>query len=113
MLSTSRYAYNMLIEFNRDFPISTNIRLMAMYYGKPNSKAVKLFDVKFNWCDMLQHTVAVPVIKSILVEMTRSSNFPLTCPLKANYTYTIENFIITEEMLPPYAGTCNFSYDIL
>ncbi|XP_073811805.1 uncharacterized protein [Musca autumnalis] len=110
MVSTSHYSYNQLIAFNRDMPLSTSLRLCAFAKFRPRGKFIKFMDVKFNWCDMLSHAVAVPVLGDFLKEMTRKSNYPLSCPLKANFNYSVENYSVTEEMLPIYAANIDFNF---
>uniref|UniRef100_A0A1I8NYB6 MD-2-related lipid-recognition domain-containing protein n=1 Tax=Stomoxys calcitrans TaxID=35570 RepID=A0A1I8NYB6_STOCA len=111
-LSTNRYSSNAWFELNRQLNSNAQIAMMLYYNLAKSSRIVKFIDVKMNTCDIMASLQRVPLLRNILTEIRRNSNFPLECPIKGNVMYNLTNMIVTNEIVPPYASTINFNVSI-
>ncbi|XP_037818449.1 uncharacterized protein LOC119608193 [Lucilia sericata] len=76
-------------------------------------KALKFIDIKMNICDAVRSNYEVPLIKTILLELRKSSNIPYQCPLKKDFLYEISNLSVTDKYMTPMSlPTLNFSNGI-
>ncbi|XP_073811873.1 uncharacterized protein [Musca autumnalis] len=109
-LSKNKYVLNFFIELHRQLPLSTDIALMLDVRPINGQKSVKFINVKLKLCDALGNLKFNPILKSILQELFRRSNFPLSCPLKANILYNVSNMVIDDAIIPSYAPTLDYNF---
>ncbi|XP_075167823.1 uncharacterized protein LOC142239981 [Haematobia irritans] len=109
-LATSRYSFGFCYELSRS--LDTNAEAwIRMYYNIARSKRiVKLIDLRMRICDAFNTIQRIPMVQNVLIELRRSSNLPIECPLKKNYLYNVSNMMITDAIIPMYAG--NFEFNI-
>ncbi|KNC23870.1 hypothetical protein FF38_05590 [Lucilia cuprina] len=60
-------------------------------------------------CEALSAAHKHFLLKMISLEILRTSNLPLECPLKRNVYYFIRNFTINDYYIPPYVPELEFS----
>ncbi|KAH8413255.1 hypothetical protein KR009_009269 [Drosophila setifemur] len=75
-------------------------------FMKKNMRLMKLFDERFDGCLFFNTVQKNPLLKIFSQALDRFSN--LTCPLKANLSYNVEYFYLSEEDLPSFTPTGTF-----
>uniref|UniRef100_A0A1I8PQQ4 Uncharacterized protein n=1 Tax=Stomoxys calcitrans TaxID=35570 RepID=A0A1I8PQQ4_STOCA len=108
-LAKSRYSINVMLELDRQMPNSIEIRILTSTRPKTAVRNVIFTDFKLNVCELLSHVKHVPLIKEYLLELARTSNLPLSCPVLGNYIYNITNLRVSEETLPVYTQIIFFN----
>uniref|UniRef100_A0A1I8PZV9 MD-2-related lipid-recognition domain-containing protein n=1 Tax=Stomoxys calcitrans TaxID=35570 RepID=A0A1I8PZV9_STOCA len=111
-LGKNRYSSNAWFELNRQLHSNAEVAVTLYYNLAKSDRIVKFIDVKMKTCDIMSSLQRLPLMRDILTEMRRHSNFPLGCPFKGNVVYNLSNLIITKEIVPPYASTVNFNISI-
>uniref|UniRef100_A0A1I8NM70 MD-2-related lipid-recognition domain-containing protein n=1 Tax=Stomoxys calcitrans TaxID=35570 RepID=A0A1I8NM70_STOCA len=106
-LGVSRYAINVMYIMGRELPTNAEIRFLIHAKPSQGRTAIKFVDVKMNICSFLKNGANMPLLNDIMDKLRRSSNIPLSCPVKANYMYNITKAIITDELFPIYTPIAN------
>ncbi|XP_059225909.1 uncharacterized protein LOC131997980 [Stomoxys calcitrans] len=101
-LAPNRYSLSGLVELHRPMHPNAEIAIYVHYKLPTANRRIKFMDLRLKLCDVMSSVQRMPVVRNILVEIRRSSNFPLTCPFKEHVMYNLSNMIITNEIIPPY-----------
>uniref|UniRef100_A0A1I8Q129 MD-2-related lipid-recognition domain-containing protein n=1 Tax=Stomoxys calcitrans TaxID=35570 RepID=A0A1I8Q129_STOCA len=104
------YIFSERLMFDRD--LSDNFEMRVWINLKPmnGKKTLRFVDIKFKCCQVLATSLQMPLLKSLLNELWRSSNIPAECPFKGNFIYKMNNFSFTDSYFPPYAPFLNFTF---
>ncbi|XP_075163190.1 uncharacterized protein LOC142235817 [Haematobia irritans] len=73
------------------------------------SKELKL---AVNMCDCLKGACRNNLVVTLLKEMLRTSNFPKSCPLKADKKYAITNYTVRPDDFPRFIPTINWQLTV-
>ncbi|KAH8340560.1 hypothetical protein KR059_001212 [Drosophila kikkawai] len=85
-----------------------NVRA-SMEFWKPNSqKKLKLYDVRVDGCSFLRSVHKNKLFNIYVKSFKKHANVNLACPLKANYSYKLEDWYLDELDLPPFAPIGQF-----
>uniref|UniRef100_A0A1I8PAW9 Uncharacterized protein n=1 Tax=Stomoxys calcitrans TaxID=35570 RepID=A0A1I8PAW9_STOCA len=83
-------------------------------FGGANGKQQRMYNVTANACQYLDKSIGSvnPFLLSVFALMRKTiSDFPPRCPAKKDEIYSMLNFYIDEEQLPPYLPR-NFKYNV-
>ncbi|XP_075167824.1 uncharacterized protein LOC142239983 [Haematobia irritans] len=111
-LAINRYSFSVCFELIRQLERNADAWVRIYYNIARSHRIVKLIDFRLKICDALHFISRVPLIQFILIELRRNSNLPISCPLKENNLYNISNMIITDAVVPIYAGNMDFNFTI-
>ncbi|XP_059225851.1 uncharacterized protein LOC131997959 [Stomoxys calcitrans] len=111
MLKRGNYVGNMAFMYNKN--LASNAEWHAIiniiHSHLKTAKPFKYLDVRVNVCKFLSATMHLPILRMFLDEVRETSNLPFKCPLKKNYLYSISNYTILSEYLPPYTPLVQFN----
>ncbi|XP_075157926.1 uncharacterized protein LOC142231193 [Haematobia irritans] len=109
-----RNKFVLSIMFVLDHELAKNAEAEILLDLRPTKgqKVVQFLNVKMNACDALNHLSTNPILKTLLIELTRSSNLPYTCPVQANHMYKVANFTVTNNIFPSYTPLLQFNYTL-
>ncbi|KAH8298035.1 hypothetical protein KR018_004815 [Drosophila ironensis] len=83
---------------------------------KSNSQHMRLFDMTYNWCDLVQQLNKNRLLKTYAVAVQKFANIDPKCPLEANVTLRVRNMYFDEQDLPSFMPLgrfrCLFEYSI-
>ncbi|XP_075167825.1 uncharacterized protein LOC142239984 [Haematobia irritans] len=108
-LNISRYSFNVWFQLHRTLKPNGEIWIRVPYRVPKSKRTVNFIDMKVKYCDIMSMVRALPVAREILNEVRRCSNFPLKCPIRGNYMHNITNMILTDTIVPIYAGFFDFN----
>ncbi|XP_013099344.2 uncharacterized protein LOC106081722 isoform X1 [Stomoxys calcitrans] len=111
-LANSKYNTGLMFELSKEMPRNLNLGLVICVKPQKGRKFIKFMDTKVNVCNLLEHVMAVPIMKYIMEKVTRNSNIPISCPLRGNYIYNITNVEISSEIFPPYTPVTEFNFTL-
>uniref|UniRef100_A0A1I8N3Z0 Arrestin-like N-terminal domain-containing protein n=1 Tax=Musca domestica TaxID=7370 RepID=A0A1I8N3Z0_MUSDO len=111
-VTTNRYFLQANLELNRDLDKGAEIQMIIFVKFTKENKVLKFLDLKVKVCDLYDSKMSSLVIKEVIREMKRVSNFPHSCPVKGNYAYWLTNFTVTENFFPTYTPTIDFNYTL-
>lgn len=88
-LQVNRYSSDIIAILDRQLLDNAELRIQ-IHYSLPasRSKTIKFLDIKLNICNALDNLKAMPLVKTLFIELMRSSNVPYSCPI---YGVSIEN----------------------
>ncbi|XP_022231911.2 uncharacterized protein LOC111080543 [Drosophila obscura] len=84
-----------------------NVRT-AMDFWKPNNQKLKIYDVQFDGCLLLKTAHKNRLFNVYLRSFKKHLNANLTCPMKANFSYTLSNWRLEAQDLPPFIPVGRF-----
>uniref|UniRef100_A0A1I8PS12 MD-2-related lipid-recognition domain-containing protein n=1 Tax=Stomoxys calcitrans TaxID=35570 RepID=A0A1I8PS12_STOCA len=111
-LGPNRFTGSGIVMLNQQFGTNFNIHIRVNV--GTGAKIVKFIDLKLNVCDTLHRGISLPLLRQIMINLLKNSNFPRKCPLKKNFLYNGSNVIIDDTYFPTYTPTplnVNFSID--
>ncbi|KAL7015982.1 hypothetical protein ACKWTF_016755 [Chironomus riparius] len=77
-------------------------------YEKDSDGVYKhLVNATLNACNILARVKSHPILRLIIKELLKSSNFPMACPIKRGLYY-MKDFVLNEDMLPPFIPLGSF-----
>ncbi|XP_075167774.1 uncharacterized protein LOC142239919 [Haematobia irritans] len=112
MLSPSNYTLNMDFMFERNLKENAEFHIRIYFTPQQGLKAVKFLDLKLNICNFLSTSTSIPIIKTIMKEIRKTSNMPYECPMKVNYLYSLSNFSFSSKILPIYTQYIKFNFSM-
>ncbi|KAH8263844.1 hypothetical protein KR038_002016 [Drosophila bunnanda] len=81
----------------------------SMEFWKPSSqKKLKLYDVRVDGCSFLRSVHTNKLFNIYVKSFKKHANVDLICPLKANYSYKLQDWYLDEQDLPPFAPIGQF-----
>ncbi|CAO1424382.1 unnamed protein product [Diamesa serratosioi] len=78
-----------------------NIVMHVAHYEKEKGEYQLLLNSTLEVCTLLSKTKTHPIIRLIMRELLKSSNFPTACPVKKG-RYYMKDFILNESLMPPF-----------
>lgn len=60
-----------------------------------------LLNTSVNICNVMTRVKSHPILKIILTELLKASNFPTSCPIKQD-VYYMKDFSVNDDLLPPF-----------
>ncbi|XP_013106650.2 uncharacterized protein LOC106086500 [Stomoxys calcitrans] len=111
-LTNGRYGLNAMFELTHQLPATADVEILLTYKLPRGSRVVKFINLKLRICDVLVHLPTVPLVKEVLIGLSRYSNLPLSCPVKENKMYNVTNLIISDSVWPPYMPLVNFNFTL-
>ncbi|XP_059224888.1 uncharacterized protein LOC131997679 [Stomoxys calcitrans] len=109
-LTTDAFVLNGHFMLNRPMDKNAEAGIVIKMNLPKQSKILKFLDVKVTICDSLTNMDKVPLIKEHFNELMTSSTLPVSCPIKANVLYKINNYTITNNFFPIYTPVMDFNY---
>uniref|UniRef100_A0A1I8MV70 Uncharacterized protein n=1 Tax=Musca domestica TaxID=7370 RepID=A0A1I8MV70_MUSDO len=110
--SANRFIFSERLMLSRDMNENFEMHLFISAKPRYGKKKVQFIDVRFNVCEFLNHPLQVQMLRSLLLELFRSSNIPLNCPFKGDFLYKMNNFSFTDAYFPPYTPAVNFTFQM-
>ncbi|XP_058982102.1 uncharacterized protein LOC131804003 [Musca domestica] len=111
-LPMNRFIVNETLEFSQDMGEKIQLRFVVLYKIPIASKELPFLNVSMGLCELLESKMSSVLMRSVVDELRKSSNLPYACPMKKNYIYKLENFTLTESLLPPYIPIVNFKFSV-
>ncbi|CAO1362476.1 unnamed protein product [Diamesa tonsa] len=92
-----------VINFNADLleEIKDNIHVHLEIYEKEKGHYHSITNNSISLCRALDKTTSIPLVKILLAEILKYSNFPTACPMKKN-KYYLKDFVLNEDLVPPF-----------
>ncbi|XP_070509013.1 uncharacterized protein [Chironomus tepperi] len=88
--------------------IEDDIYAQFSTYEKDSEGIYKhLVNASINSCNILARVKSHPILRLIVKELLKSSNFPMACPIKRGLYY-MKDFILNEDILPPFIPLGSF-----
>ncbi|XP_019892955.1 uncharacterized protein LOC109612917 [Musca domestica] len=91
---------------------NAEIEIKITYQHVKDDKIRSFVNMKLNICEALQQLKGMPIIRKLFLQLMSSSNLPCNCPIKGNILYSMKDFLLTEDTLPPYTPIINFNYSL-
>ncbi|CRL08229.1 CLUMA_CG021127, isoform A [Clunio marinus] len=107
--------------------IQDPIFIHVAHFEKVNNEYNHLINTSLNACNFMSRAKSHPIVRLVMKELLRSSNFPTSCPIKkarfksyeeililAMYylifqgIYYMKDFILNDDLLPPFLPLGNF-----
>ncbi|XP_061388031.1 uncharacterized protein LOC133323089 [Musca vetustissima] len=110
--ATSRYHVNAEFTLQKELPRTAFAEMLITFRYVGDTRIRKFLTMKMNICDILSHIDSFPLIQMIMRSLTSSSNLPLSCPVKVNFTYKIKDLPVTDAFFPPYTQTIDFNFTL-
>uniref|UniRef100_A0A1I8NZN3 MD-2-related lipid-recognition domain-containing protein n=1 Tax=Stomoxys calcitrans TaxID=35570 RepID=A0A1I8NZN3_STOCA len=110
-LGRSKYSVGGIVMLNQQLEKTVDVQV-KLYIGS-DRKVIKFLDLRLNVCEILQRGVSVPLMRKIIMETFKRTNFPRKCPIKSNIFFNA-SYILDDSFLPPYLPPSlgiNFSAD--
>lgn len=96
---------------NNDLYQGFLLQLHIAHYEKEKGEYQLLMNSTLEVCTLLSKTKTHPLIRMIMRELLKSSNFPTACPVKKG-RYYMKDFILNESLLPPIVPEGSFKCHI-
>lgn len=81
-MSTGVYLINIDFELSRDLNQNAEVQYLARFNMANSTKSIKFIDFKLNICQILTQVQSLPLVKSLMEELRRTSDIPYSCPIK-------------------------------
>jgi len=77
------------------------------HYEKDKKEYQHLLNTSVNVCNIMSRIKTHPILRIVLKELMKTSNFPTACPIKKGLYY-MKDFALNEELLPPFLPEGSF-----
>ncbi|XP_075167401.1 uncharacterized protein LOC142239491 [Haematobia irritans] len=111
-LATNRFATGLNLMLERPLLTNAEVDIEIRYKLTKFRRTVTFWKGKLNICNTLEQIALIPIVRKLFMEVIRSSNMPYACPIEGNILYNLSDFLVTEEIIPPYAPIMNFNYTL-
>lgn len=81
------------------------------HYEKVKNDYEHLVNTSINICNILSRVKTHPILRIIIKELTKTSNFPSSCPVKKGI-YHMKDFTLNDEFLPPFLPEGKFMSNV-
>jgi hypothetical protein len=81
--------------------IDEQIIVHVSHYEKIKNEYDHLMNTSMNICNIMSRVKTNPILRIIMKELMKSSNFPTACPIKKG-VYYMKDFMLNDELLPPF-----------
>ncbi|XP_019891612.2 uncharacterized protein LOC109612214 [Musca domestica] len=109
-IANGRYYADFLFEITRNLDKEARIQFTSYYTPQNAKRAVKFVDLNMKVCDVLSQSMTLPLIKTIINEVRKTSNLPYACPIKGNFTYKFVNLTLDANILPTYTPLISYNF---
>ncbi|KAI8122516.1 hypothetical protein CVS40_6579 [Lucilia cuprina] len=108
-LAPSHYNFTTRLIFNKNLDKQFSIRYFIDV--KPHFKKdyINFINIKINACDAIRTNYEIPLLKTLMLEMRRTSNIPYQCPFKKDVLYEFKNLSVTDKYLLMSVPNLNFT----
>uniref|UniRef100_A0A1I8QDX8 Uncharacterized protein n=1 Tax=Stomoxys calcitrans TaxID=35570 RepID=A0A1I8QDX8_STOCA len=111
-LAVGRYAFNAMLELQSPLDPAAMIFIAIDYRMPPAITSQSFFKLKTKLCDLLKGIRTVPIVKNVIKDVLKNSNFPTSCPICANVMYNMSNMVVTSEILPEFVPSAGFNLSL-
>ncbi|XP_059219929.1 uncharacterized protein LOC131995331 [Stomoxys calcitrans] len=110
--SNTEYAYSTMFKLRHQ--LSKNAEVEILLDAKPSTgkNLMKLIRIRISICEALNQMFSNPILKTLMIELFRTTNLPYACPINGNYMYNATDCIISDDLVPSYLVNLQFNFTV-